>query len=1020
VAAAQPRMSKQPWQTLAVPSVPSGTVTFLLTDVEGSTDLWSTDSTRMGPAIARHYAILDEVISSHGGARPVEQGEGDSIVAAFTRPSAAVAAAIDAQRRLVAELDWLPVRIAVHTGEAILRGGGNYVGPSIITCARIRACAHGRQILVSDATAALVGGTFALLDLGAVRLKGILASERVWQVTSPGLPVEFPALRGLAAAPHNLPVAPTSLVGRVQELTDVRAAVKANRLITLTGAGGCGKTRLALAVATETAGGYAGGSWWIELATTSTDDQVANAVAAALRIPLVAGADQVGQVTNHLRQVGPAMLVLDNAEHVIDAVAHLVDAIVDNCPHVTVVVTSREPLGVPSETVWRTPSLTASEAATLFGIRARHALTDLALDDELVAAICQRLDGIPLAIELAAARARSLPLDRIASELSNVFRVLTGGARTAVARQQTLLASIAWSHDLLNPVEQAVLRRLSVLQAPFLLETAEQIAADGELVADVEVLDVVAHLVDKSLVQFDPATSRYRLLETVRQYGAERLGVHAETASTRNRHAAFYGRYARQVGGRLRGMVVPDDLWLDLPDVFAALRWAYEASPVDAYRICAMNRMARLGIGYFDELTEQLDWLVARDGHDAPGDWAAAMVQLSQEAMTLLGRLHLIGDLPSYESSIDPDDDESRFWSLYADGFSALVTGDTERLEVAVRDAEGRHYATGAIASASFLAQIAAWTGNLDLAEKALARIGRYLRDLDQPFTCDTTFSGHNATITVATSRGRLAQARSYVQRGLPNNAFILFVSAASMALLGFVTADEGIHEIARHWVDRPAPPIQHGAAAFVAMARALNTGEPVDPSGVRAWYDDLVHAAPTSVFQFAAPLAATYLAAGDLGNARAVAADLWTSAAAMGDPPMHVATCQQLTAMIAHAQADRAATAAAALRLIGRAVTEGYVLLQIDGLELLALSATLSAETNATILAAARAARDDIGYLGRWPNLGTEVPAATDIAQRDHPAAYEFGTGLTLDDACSLALTQSGRRPSGPAASTT
>ena len=951
----------------------------------------------MGAGIARHYEILDAAISAHGGVRPVEQGEGDSVVAAFTRPSDAVAAAIDAQARLVAELDWLPVRMAVHTGEAILRGEGNYVGPSIITCARVRSCAHGRQVLVSESTAPLIGAMFTLTDLGTVRLKGIVAPLQVWQVVAPGLPVDFPPLRGLEAAPHNVPVAVTSLIGRQDELDVLRTAIGRCRLTTLTGAGGCGKTRLALAAATESLGGYVGGSWWIELATTSTDDQVANAVAAAMRIPLVAGADQVGQVTNHLRQIGPTLLVLDNAEHVIEAVAHLVNAIVDNCPDVKIVVTSREPLGVPGEEVWRTPSLVVDEAAKLFCDRATSARPDLALDDRLVTAICKRLDGIPLAIELAAARAGSLPLDRIATELSNVFRVLTGGARTAVARQQTLLASIAWSYDLLNPLEQAVLRRLSVLQAPFLLETAEQIAADGETVVDLDVLDLVAHLVDKSLVQFDPATSRYRLLETVRQYGAERLGERAETVSTRNRHAAFYGHYARQVGGRLRGMVLPDDLWLDLPDVFAALRWAYEASPVDAYRICAMNRMARLGIGYFDELAEQLDWLVARDGSDAPAEWAAAMVQLSQEAITLFGRLDLVDALPSFESSIDPEDAEAQFWRLYADGFSGLVTGDTDRIELAVDAAESAHYATGAIAAASFLAVIAAWTGRLDIAETALARITKYLRELGQPLTCDTSFSGHNAAITVATCRGRLDAARSYVEPSLPKNAFMLFVSSGTMAILGFAAADEGIHDIARRWVDRPAPPIQHGAAAFVAMASALRKGEPGDPSGVRAYFDDLVHEAPTSICHFATPLAATYLFTGDVSNAEAIAADLHTSAAAIGDPPMHRATHHQITSMIAFAEGNAAASAAAARDLINVAITEGYVLLQIDGLELLALSRTLPAETTATILAATETSRERIGYRGRWPNLAADVTAATDAARRDHPGAYQLGTTMSL-----------------------
>ncbi len=981
-------------------------MTFLLTDVEGSTPLWSTEPARMGPGISRHYDILDASVAAHGGVRPVEQGEGDSVIAAFALPSAAVAAALEAQTRLVAELDWLPVRMAVHTGEAILRGDDNYVGTSIIECARIRGCAHGRQILVSDATAALVGGSFTLLDLGAVRLKGIAAPQRVWQVTAPGLPVDFPPLRGLVVAPHNLPTAVTSLIGRREELDAVRTAVEQSRLTTLTGAGGCGKTRLALAAVTETVDGYVGGSWWIELATTSTDEQVANAVATALCIPLFGGADQVAQVTNHLRQIGPTLLVLDNAEHVLDAVARLVNAIFETCPELKVVVTSREPLGIAGEVVWRTPSLAAAEAATLFGARAGSVRSDLALDPGLVADICERLDGIPLAIELAAARARSLPLDRIASELSNVFRVLTGGARTAVARQQTLLASIAWSHDLLNPVEQAVLRRLSVFQAPFSLDAAEHVAADGETVADFDVLDVVAHLVDKSLVQFDPATGRYRLLETVRQYSADRLREQTETESTRNRHAAFYGRYARGVGRRMRGLVLPDDLWLDLPDVFAALRWSYEASPVDAYRICSMNRMARLAIGYLDELGEQLDWLVGRDGRDAPADWAAAMAQLTQEAIAVLGRFDLLPGLPSFESSIDPADADTAFWQLYADGFVGLVTGETSALEAAVSAAEARRDATGAIASASFLAMVAAWTGRLDLAQAALVHNARNLRELDQPLMCDTTGAGHCAAIELAMSRGHLDEAKSLVQPQLPKNAFMLFLSAQAMARLGFVSGDQEISEIARRWVDRPAPHVQSGASAFAAMMTASATGQSTDLPRVRAWYDFLLRAAATSTSLFATPLAAAYLAGGDTENTGTLADDLRTAAAAMGDPPLHVAAHHQITAMIAHAAADPAAAAAAARRLIDVAVAQGYVLLQIDGLELLALSATLPKETNATILAVAQSARNEIGYHGRWPNLSFEVTAATDTARRNHPTAYELGTSLSLNAACALALT--------------
>jgi predicted ATPase/class 3 adenylate cyclase len=980
-------------------------VTFLLTDVEGSTILWSSEPARMSSGTSRHYEILDEVIAAHGGVRPVEQGEGDSVVAAFIHPSNAIAAAIEAQTRLLAEIDWLPVRMAVHTGEAILRGEENYVGPSIIACARIRSAAHGRQILVSDATAALVSGTFTLIDLGQVRLKGFIAAERVWQVTDPALPHEFPPLRGLEVPPHNVPIAANSLIGRLQELGAVRAAVRRNRLTTLTGAGGCGKTRLALALATESVNDYIGGSWWIDLASTSTDDQVANAVAAALRIPLVGGADQVAQVVNHLRQIGPTMLVLDNAEHVLDAVARLVTAILDTCPQLTIVATSREPLGIRGEEVWRTPSLDAAEAAALFGERSRSARADLVLDEGLVAAICQRLDGIPLAIELAAARARSLPLDRIASELSNVFRVLTGGARAAVARQQTLLASISWSHDLLSPVEQAVLRRLSVCQAPFLLDTAEQIATDGDLVTDLEVLDVVAHLVDKSLVQFDPATGRYRLLETVRQFGGERLREHAETEATRNRHAAFYGQYALHVGDRMRGLVLPDDVWLDLPDVFAALRWSYEASPVDAYRICAMNRMARLAIGYLDELNEQLDWLVAREGRDAPAEWAAATVQLTQEAITILGRFDLLAALSNFESSIDPNDADTRFWQLYAEGFAGLVTADTLALETALDVAEQRGDATGVIAVASFLATVAAWTGRLDLADTAAAHTMKHLRRLDQPLTCDTAGAGHGAAIYAAMWRGHLEQARALVRPDLPKNAFTMFLSALPMAWLGFVSADDGVGEIAQRWVDRPAPHIQSGAAAFVALLRAPTTTGSSVLAGARAWFDALLGEAATCTALFATPIATVYLAHGDAQNARAVADDLRAAAATMGDPSLHLAAYHQITAMVAVADGNTVATACAASRLISSSITSGFVLMQIDGLELLALSGALPAEATTTLLAAANSARQRIGYHGRWPNLAAAAIAATEAARSDHATAYERGTALTLDAACAAAL---------------
>ena len=960
----------------------------------------------MSVGITRHYEILDTVIAAHGGARPVEQGEGDSVVAVFTRPSDAIAAAIDAQAQLIAELDWLPVRMAVHTGEAILRGDSNYVGPSIIACARIRSNAHGRQILVSDATAALATGRVPLLDLGTVRLKGIATPERVWQVADQRLPQIFPPLLALDNAPNNLPTAITTLIGRHDDLADVMQALHRSRLTTLTGAGGCGKTRLALAAATASIDQYSGGAWWVELASASTDEQVANAVAAALRVPLVGGTDQVAQVANHLRQIGPAVVVLDNAEHVLDAVARLVGLIVTDCPQVTLLVTSREPLGLTGESVWRTPSLDRQEATALFIDRARSARADLVLDADVVSRICKRLDGIPLAIELAAARVRSLPLERIASELSNVFRVLTGGARTAVARQQTLLASIGWSYDLLTDVEQVVLRRLSVFQAPFRLETAEEVVADDVTVDVLDILDTVGHLVDKSLVQFDPSTGRYRMLETLRQYCVDRLRDSRETVATRNRHAEFYGNFALDVGRRMRGLLLPNDLWEELPDLFAALNWAYEASPVDAYRICSMNRQARLAVGYLDEYNEQLEWLVARDGHEAPAQWATAIIHVAQEAITVLGRFDLAMPFASAEEAGDLGDPDAQLWSGYADGFTRLLgDNDPVPMQRALAAAEAAHNATVVITAAAMLALIGAWTGELALARDSTNRCTAVLGSLRQHLSPDTAGSGHAAAVWLAIIEGRLDHAKSLVEPEVSKAAMYLFLSALSISVLAFATGDDDLSNIAQRWADRPAPKIQSGASAVVRVVTARTDENGDDLERSRAWFLELLTVAATSTSQFAVPIVSALLLAGDVAEARATIDAYSARIAEIGNPPLHTATSHLANALIAHAIGDHVASAAAALALVQLATQQGYVLLQVDGLEAVALAATVDASTAATLLGAAAAARERIGYSGRWPYTANAVAAAADSATVGASNSFERGATLSLDEACALVL---------------
>src|SRR3954468_13095153 len=329
--------------------LPAGTVTFLLTDVEGSSRLWEERPEEMATGIAHHYDVLEEAITAHQGVRPVEQGEGDSVVAAFARAGDAVRAAVDAQRALAAELAWLRVRMAVHTGEAQLRDEGNYVGRAIIRCARLRGCAHGGQIVLSASAAALVAddpGEVELVDLGTVRLRDLSRPERVWQAVAPRLPVTFPPLRSLDVAPHNLPTPLTSFVGREAELAAVAALLREERLVTLTGSGGCGKTRLALHAAAEMVDAHPSGTWWVALAPVTTPEGVAEQMAAAVGANTAAGADPTGIVVRHLREAGPTLLVVDNAEHLLDAVAMLVNAVLARCRHVSVLVTSREPLAV--------------------------------------------------------------------------------------------------------------------------------------------------------------------------------------------------------------------------------------------------------------------------------------------------------------------------------------------------------------------------------------------------------------------------------------------------------------------------------------------------------------------------------------------------------------------------------------------------------------------------------------------------------------------------------------------------
>jgi predicted ATPase/class 3 adenylate cyclase len=550
-----------------VAELPTGTLTFLFTDVEASTRLWEREPDAMRTALARHDEIIERVVEQYGGRVVRPRGEGDSRFAVFRSAVASVHAAARIQLALQGE-PWpisepLRVRMAIHTGEADMRDG-DYYGAAPNRCARLRSLAHGGQVLISASTAGLLSDgldrDISLRDLGVHRLRDLTGPERIYQLVHPELPSDFPSLRSVGVLPTNLPVQLTSFVGREPELAEVKRLLTATRLLTLTGAGGCGKTRLAYQASAELLDNYPDGIWSVELAPLAEGDLLPHAVAAATGIREESGHPIIETLASalHAREL---LLVLDNCEHLVTACAVLVDTLLHACPRLRVLTTSREPLGIAGETTWRVPplriadpnsmptleTLTQYEAVRLFieratDVQARFAVTNR--NAPALAQVCYRLDGIPLAIELAAARISTLTVEEIARRLDDRFHLLTRGSRTALPRQQTLRALVDWSYDQLSLPEKALFRRLSVFAGGWTLEAAETICGIDP-VCEREVLELLSALVDKSLVLSDEqpdGRTRYRLLETLREYGTERLHEADERSAFLQQHAEYLVR----------------------------------------------------------------------------------------------------------------------------------------------------------------------------------------------------------------------------------------------------------------------------------------------------------------------------------------------------------------------------------------------------------------------------------------------------------------------------------------------
>jgi predicted ATPase/DNA-binding SARP family transcriptional activator len=545
------RSSTLEWSSARPPDVrvglPAGTVTFLFSDIEGSTRLWESAPEAMRKALARHDEILRWVVEAHSGY--VFATGGDGLAAAFHRGGDALEAAVRAQQQLSAE-PWpdaapIRVRMGLHTGEVDERGG-DYFGAAVNRAARVMAAGHGGQVLLSLTTASLVRGSLpsgaALVDVGVHRLRDLSEPEALFQVAHPDLSSSFPPLRTIDATAGNLPTQRSSFVGRTADLDRLTTLLEERRVVTLSGVGGVGKTRLAIQAAAELSDRFPGGVWLIELARTGDPTAIVAVARTALGASLSPGRSELEALGDHLGRM-EALLVLDNCEHVLDAAAELVVALLERCPGVRVLCTSREPLDLAGEQVMPVRPLDPSgDAVVLLDQRAREVDPDLdvlVVERPSALEICRRLDGVPLAIELAAARASTMTLDEIARGLDDRFRLLGVGRRRSVERHRTLQTAVDWSHQLLNEPAQRLFRRLAAFAGGFDADAARAVAVLPAEGLDVDA--VLASLVRCSMVQRDrtPAGTRYRLLETIRSYAHERLAEAGEATTVGRAHAEW-------------------------------------------------------------------------------------------------------------------------------------------------------------------------------------------------------------------------------------------------------------------------------------------------------------------------------------------------------------------------------------------------------------------------------------------------------------------------------------------------
>ena len=707
---------------------PTGTVTFLFSDIEGSTARWDAYHKEMAAALARHDALMRAALEVHGAY--IFKTMGDAFCAAFARASDAVIAALEVQRALAAEdfsaVHGLRVRMALHAGIAHEREG-DYFGPALNRVARLLAVGHGGQVLVSGSAAALLQHALplhsSLRDLGDHRLRDLARPERVYQLLAPDLQEAFPELRSLDHLSNNLPQQLTSLIGRDAVLAEIKTLLTQHHLVTLTGAGGAGKTRCAIQAGADLLDGSSDGVWLAELAPVTDQALVANVIAQAMYVREQPNQPILDTLVAYLKRK-QLLIILDNCEHVIDEARHVAATILRECPDVRILATSREPLNISGEAAYRMPSLSPSDAAQLFVDRAHLSNTHFSLTREnagQVAEICRRLDGIPLAIELASARVKVLTPRQLLEKLNERFRVLTGGDRNALPRHQTMRALIDWSYELLTNDERALFRKLSVFSGGFTLQTAAAVCNEGDR-DEFAVLDLLTSLVDKSLIQADPGDdeTRYRLLESTRQYAREKLSNARETDAAAHMHARAFLALAQQLDDAWEAM--PDRAWFaraepEIENLRAALTWAFGSGgdlPLGQRLIGSMCL-----IWQYLATAEGLRWVRRAQESctaDTPID-VLARLDLTESFLTAVLGQHT-SSLAAAERALARfnavDDALHVALAEHRVGFSLVAAGKNAEGEALLRDALAKFRALGTRKAESFALDRLAWVRSLD------------------------------------------------------------------------------------------------------------------------------------------------------------------------------------------------------------------------------------------------------------------------------------------------------------------